>query len=90
MMRAVLSEQELPIAHIVEEAESYAALLGRHMESEERSLFEPALRQFSKPDWEIVNDNIADLYALDINFEKAREVIRLEEMLDNILRDRVT
>ncbi|MEX0645387.1 MAG: hemerythrin domain-containing protein [Parvularculaceae bacterium] len=90
MMRAVLGEQAMPIGHIVEEAESYAALLGHHMESEDRSLFEPARRQFSKSDWEIVNDGIADLYAVEINFDKAREVLRLEKLLDNFLQQRIS
>lgn len=90
MMQAVLGEQEPPIARIIEEAESYAALLGQHMEREDRSLFAPAQTHFSDSDWEIVDGLTADLYADEINFEKAREVLRLEELLDNFLRHRLS
>lgn len=87
ILRAGLNEREASIARIVEEAESYAAILVEHMRREEELLFLPSQALFTESDWEFVNDEIADLYAKQINFDKAREVLVLEELLDNFLRD---
>ena len=82
IVKAVLNDEELPVDRIVEEAKTYADILAKHMAGEEGSLFEPARELFTREDWEAVNDEIADLYAMDINFEKAKEAIRIDAFLD--------
>lgn len=86
-MKALLSDQELPVSEIVAAGDDYIRLLSSHMEGEEEALFRPARALFTSSDWRQINEDIADLYALAINFEKAREVLRLEELLDNFLRN---
>ena len=87
VMEAVLNDAELPISNIVQEAEEYAAILTQHMQSEEASLFDPVRAAFSDSDWAAVEEALAALYALDINFEKVREVRAIEDLLDAFFND---
>jgi len=81
----IINEQELPIGRIVDEAREYRELLGRHMSGEDQALFSPARRLFNKNDWDEVNDAVSDLFAEDINYEKARAVLELEQSIDEYL-----
>jgi hemerythrin-like domain-containing protein len=85
-MKALLNDEALPVREIAAAGDDYVRLLVWHMESEEEVLFRPAQALFTAADWRRVNEDISDLYAIAINYEKAREVLRLEERLDNSLR----
>lgn len=81
-VQLILNDEQLPIARITKYAREYKDLLGRHMMSEDALLFKPARKLFSRSDWENVNDAIGDLYAEEINFDKARKVLDLEASID--------
>lgn len=85
IMTNILNDQELPIEQVVAEAQKYAATLTAHMCGEEETLFKQARRFFKTEDWTRVNDQFADLYAVDINFEKARHIRDIERLLDSYL-----
>ncbi len=85
IMKSVLKDQELPVAQIVDAAENYTTILTAHMQNEEETLFDPARRLFNDNDWAYVNEQVSNLYALDINFEKARQVLEIEKLLDQYL-----
>lgn len=79
----IINNEQLPIAVIVEEASAYRTILTAHMSSEETSLFEPARTLLKKDDWWEIEQAIGDLYADEINFEKARSVLAIEKLLDS-------
>jgi len=87
IVRSIINEQELPRGLVVIEAREYASLLGGHMKSEDISLFAPARKHFSHSDWDTVDDAIADLYAEQIHFDKARSVQELERSIDAYAND---
>jgi hemerythrin-like domain-containing protein len=78
----IINNEQLPIAEIVEEAAAYHAILTAHMSGEETFLFKPARALLKKDDWWEIEQAIGDLYADEINFDKARSVLAIEALLD--------
>ncbi len=85
IVKNILSDQKLPVAQIVAAAEDYAAILSAHMQGEEETLFAPARRLFKAQDWSKADEDIADLYAKGVNFEKMRRIRDIEGILDTFL-----
>ncbi len=86
IVRSIINNEQLPIDHIVSEAVSYTEILTAHMSSEEDLLFRPARKLLSADDWWNVEQAIGDLLAEEINYEKGRSVLEIEQSLDRYLR----
>ncbi len=82
IVRLIINDEELPIGEIVEEAASYRDILAAHMSGEEEALFAPARKLLSENDWWEIDRAVGDLYAEEINFDKARSVLAIEKSLD--------
>lgn len=79
---SIINNEQLPIDSIVEEAAVYRRILSEHMAGEENCLFRPARALLKRDDWIRIDQAIADLYAEEINFEKARSVLAIERALE--------
>ena len=82
----IINNEQLPIAVIVEGAAAYRSILITHMSAAETSLFEPARTLLNNDDWWEIEQAIGDMYADEVNFEKARSVLAIEAMLDKYER----
>lgn len=78
----IINNQQFPVEEIVREAAEYRDTLTAHMSGEETSLFKPARTLLKKNDWWEIEQAIGDLYADEINFDKARSVLEIETLLD--------
>jgi hemerythrin-like domain-containing protein len=87
IVMSIINNEQLPIERIVEEAESYRRILSAHMAGEEDALFRPARSLLNKEDWWNIDQAIADLFAADINIQKARSVMALERSLNRYDRE---
>ena len=82
----ILNNEQLPIDKVVEESVAYRNILTAHMSGEEETLFRPARSLLNQDDWWDIEQAISDLYAEEINYEKARSVLAIETSLDKYLK----
>lgn len=85
---AIINNEQLPVAEIASEAYSYSRLLSSHMIREEEILFRPSLKLLSRDVWWNVDQEIGDLLADDVNYEKTRSVLAIEHSLEQYVHDR--
>lgn len=78
----IINNEQLPVDDVVKEAAAYRDMLIAHMSGEEATLFKPARALLHENDWWEIEQEIGDLYADEINYEKARSVLAIEQWLD--------
>ncbi|MFQ5562417.1 MAG: hemerythrin domain-containing protein [Parvularculaceae bacterium] len=82
-VEAVLNEQELPVALLIKSARDYVDAMWKHMREEEEVFFPQAIKRLKDEDWRHIHNRAADFFAEEMNVEKAKEIFRTEETLND-------
>lgn len=76
-----LAGAQLPRDQLSHYGAEYVIHLRQHMHHEEESFFPRAIASIDAKGWRSINERLGDLLAVDVNIQKAREVLSIEASL---------
>lgn len=82
-VEAVLNEQELPVELLVKSARDYIGAMWEHMRKEEEVFFPQAIDRLKDEDWARIHEKAADFFAEEINVDRAKQILKIEESLND-------